>query len=524
MTEQRRRAYIVSDLHLGGAGPQATGERGFQICTQTAALAEMIDRLAHEPPSGHPIELCINGDFVDFLAEPDTASGSNDLIWTPLCDDAKVAEQLLLTVVSRCAEVFAALRRFVERGHKLTVLLGNHDIELAYPRVRHLLQRQLGVSDQVSLRFIYDGEAYAIGDALVEHGNRYDGWNAIDYDALRRVCSLQSRGQPIPSNLRLQPPAGSQLVAAVMNPIKRNYPFIDLLKPESTAAVPLLLALEPGSRKLIAQFAKLAVKAGDHKLTTPALPTRSGDISAAPQTERTSFAGGELGFRGVATDGDGELRALLGETLGRDQASLFLSLLAPTAGPAMREGGLPFRGPIRGDIAARPSDQERSASRDSFWAGGLSWARLILSSSSDPEGRLKALRIALRAFCDPTLFALDKVEPKEPLYRAAQELGQLGPFRYIVMGHTHLARDLPLSNGGRYLNSGTWADLMCVPDAVFSDDPGVSDGALRRLVDDIAERRYERLIMQKPTYVRLELLDDKVVSASVETYQSGARL
>jgi hypothetical protein len=110
------------------------------------------------------------------------------------------------------------------------------------------------------LRFIYDGEAYAIGDALVEHGNRYDGWNAIDYDALRRVCSLQSRGQPIPSNLRLQPPAGSQLVAAVMNPIKRNYPFIDLLKPESTAAVPLLLALEPGSRKLIAQFAKLAVK------------------------------------------------------------------------------------------------------------------------------------------------------------------------------------------------------------------------------------------------------------------------
>ena len=91
---------------------------------------------------------------------------------------------------------------------------------------------------QAFLRFIFDGEAYPIGDALIEHGNRYDGWNAIDYDALRRVCSLKSRGQAIPPSLRLPPPAGSQLVAEVMNPIKRSYPFIDLLKPENTAALP----------------------------------------------------------------------------------------------------------------------------------------------------------------------------------------------------------------------------------------------------------------------------------------------
>ena len=45
MLGQRRKVYIVSDLHLGGAAPTSPGERGFQICTQTAQLAEFIDHL-----------------------------------------------------------------------------------------------------------------------------------------------------------------------------------------------------------------------------------------------------------------------------------------------------------------------------------------------------------------------------------------------------------------------------------------------------------------------------------------------
>jgi UDP-2,3-diacylglucosamine pyrophosphatase LpxH len=524
MLGQRRKVYIVSDLHLGGAAPTSPGERGFQICTQTAQLAEFIDHLALGDPSGAAVEheLVINGDFVDFLAEPTTDTATGAAGWTPLREDAEIAAQLLLTVVSRCPEVFAALRRFVQNGHTLTVLLGNHDIELAYPQVRRVLQEQLGVPSHVGLRFVYDGEAYAIGDALIEHGNRYDSWNAIDYDALRRVCSLQSRGQAIPAGLRLPPPAGSQLVAEVMNPIKRSYPFIDLLKPESTAAVPLLLALEPGSRKLIAPLAKLAIKASDHKLGTPALPTRSGDISATPRGERSPTVGGELGFRTGSSDGEAELRAVLGEALGGEQAGQFLSLLGPGEDARLRDGGLVTRGGERGDIAARPLGLDRAVERESSWTGRLSWLKLILSSSSNSDGRLRALQGALRAFCDPSLFEMDQSPPQEPLYRAAQELAKLGRYRYIVMGHTHLARDLPLATGGRYLNSGTWADLMRVPDEVFSPMPGIAEASLRQLVSDLSDRRYQGLIMQRPTYVRLELVNDKVVSASVETYRSGA--
>lgn len=73
MTQQRRTAYIVSDLHLGGSGPNSEGERGFQICTQTAALSDFIFRLAAQPAHS-PVELVINGDFVDFWqSQPRTA-------------------------------------------------------------------------------------------------------------------------------------------------------------------------------------------------------------------------------------------------------------------------------------------------------------------------------------------------------------------------------------------------------------------------------------------------------------------
>ena len=104
------------------------------------------------------------------------------------------------------------------------------------------------------------------------------------------------------------------------------------------------------------------------------------------------------------------------------------------------------------------------------------------SDRGAPESRLKALHTRrCGRFSDPSLFAIDKSPKGEPLFEAAKELARISPFRYIVMGHTHLARNLPLDGGGRYLNSGTWADLMRVPDEVFADDPQVSAAALQQL-------------------------------------------
>ncbi|HRI49676.1 MAG TPA: metallophosphoesterase, partial [Pseudomonadota bacterium] len=292
MATAQQRVYVISDLHLGGAPPAAPGERGFQLCTQVDALAAFIRQLADQPVAPDSrLELVINGDFVDFLAEegPATAGGSP---WSPIKEDPQLALSLLGDIVRRNQPVMTALAALQQRGHTLTLLLGNHDVELAFPVVRRALAEVLGVPPGGALRFIHDGEAYRVGDALIEHGNRYDRFNVVDHDALRRVCALQSRGQRVPEALRMPPPVGSQLVAEVMNPIKRDYPFIDLLKPESTAAVPLLLALEPKVRAHAARLAALALRASQHTYVTPAMPKRSGDVSAG-----SAARGGELGAR-----------------------------------------------------------------------------------------------------------------------------------------------------------------------------------------------------------------------------------
>jgi hypothetical protein len=54
--------YAISDLHMGG-------RPGFQIFRQGPRLAELINYLTLRE-SDLQIALCINGDTVDFLAEP----------------------------------------------------------------------------------------------------------------------------------------------------------------------------------------------------------------------------------------------------------------------------------------------------------------------------------------------------------------------------------------------------------------------------------------------------------------------
>lgn len=519
MTQPSHLVYVISDLHLGGAPPTQPGDsRGFRICTQVDALASFISSLAALPcrPDAPRIELCINGDFIDFLAEETPGEGWNGSPWSPLKHDAQIACHLLQRVIERNKQVFTALSALVRAGHTLTLLLGNHDIELAFPAVRRALADALGIPQSTSLRFFHDGEAYPIGDALIEHGNRYDPFNVVDQDALRRVCSLQSRGQAVSEDRRVPVPPGSQLVAEIMNPLKQDYPFIDLLKPESTAAVPLLLALEPGARKHVARLSSLALSAARVRYASPAMPMRSGDISAAA-AHSAPIRGGDMAARAgnltaraaaptpAEVSSEADLQTVLTQALGPQQAALFLQQLQPPeVGPVLRSGG---------DISA--------PALASSWSGRLGLAKLFFSSSSAAlESRLAALSSAIRAFAEPDLFELHRDEPESPYFKAADELAS-GGFRYIVMGHTHLARDQKLSGGGRYLNSGTWADLIRLPATVFSTDPAAAQDALRQLLMDLHERRISHLIWQRPTYVRLELSQGVVSSASVEEYRAG---
>src|SRR4029079_883865 len=86
------------------------------------------------------------------------------------------------------------------------------------------------------------------------HGNEVDAWNLVDYAALGRVADAQVRGPAAP---QWDPNAGTQLVVDVMNGIKRKFPFVDLLKPETKIVPPLILALDPSALGALKSFGSI---------------------------------------------------------------------------------------------------------------------------------------------------------------------------------------------------------------------------------------------------------------------------
>lgn len=479
MNVNGREVYLISDLHLGGAQPATSdpNDRGFRICTHGAELAQFVNALAAKPPS---VELIVNGDMVDFLAEDDGGAG-----WLAFTTDQNDAVRKLDSIIDRDKALFEAFGTFLERGHRLVILLGNHDVELALPAVRRRFGERIGLNGRHDFQFIYDGEAYCIGRALIEHGNRYDAFNIVDYDGLRRLRSLLSRNQAVPADYAFAAPAGSHVVAEVMNPIKAQYRIIDLLKPENEAMIPVLMAIEPGYRKVLTKIAALGLQARKHKLAGPAMPSFAGDISAGPSESPfgdDSFAS-DIASSAPAPDA---LDTIMKERLGGEAA-----VVMNVAGAAANT--------FAEDISARDTI-------DRSW--GL--ARMLVSSSRESfQARLPALLAAVRSVHTETTFARDGECFTEYL-GAAKELAA-GGFDYVIFGHTHSARDVSLPGGARYLNLGTWADLIKFPSQILSGPaPAALDG-LRAFVEDMSTGKLGAWTSFTPTYVKMVVGADGAV-------------
>jgi len=506
MSQPTRQVYVISDLHIGGAygDPADPEDRGFRINTHVAQLAAFVRSLAAKPAGTPSVELVVAGDFVDFLAEREEAAPH----WSPFVADPARALAKLDAMIERDRELFDAFATYLAAGHRLVVLLGNHDIELSFPRVRDRLAVALGAGPGTDYLFTYDGEAYLVGDALIEHGNRYDGFNVVNMNDLRQVRSMQSRGQIIPEKWAFEAPPGSFMVAEVINPIKESYRFIDLLKPETGAVVPILLALEPGYRSIVAKAAKNAVRASRFKTDTAALPSMGGDISSGGgDMGGLDALGGDISSAATAAaPKDPELEAVLRDALGADPAQ-FMKHLEPEPQEADPLDAL------GGDISAMDTIKQ-----------GLGLARLLLSPNDGRvESRLPALLAALRALQDDNTFD-PSIETRKEYLDAARELAQ-GDIRHVVFGHTHIARKVDLGDGRSYLNSGTWADLIRFPKEIVSGSEAEALGKVREFVGDLKDGRLARWISFVPTYVRLDLDGTgRVVETDVTSFDASTSL
>jgi len=478
-TGQSAELFVISDLHIGGKHSGEPGDRGFRINTHVDALVGFIDEIgARARVTGRRTELVINGDFIDFLAE----EVPTDARRRSFIGNQSEAVATFDAIAVRERPFFDALRALLAGGVALTVVLGNHDIELSLPAVRARLAALLGAGREPGYKFVYDGEAYAVGDVLIEHGNRYDNWNVVDFDRLRRFRSECSRRLDISPDARFFPPAGSELVERVMNAIKQDYPFIDLLKPETDAAIPLLLTLEPDFANVTnsIEMARLQRAALGHGLTAPARPAQPGDIAGGAPTETAL----------------GSLHTVLTRHLLGDQRVELLKLIdeARLRARASRED-------IAGGVVSR----------------ALSFLRLKTTASWD--ARLKILLGTLRTLQDDKSFDRS-VETGKDYQDAAETLAGKG-FATIVFGHTHLAKDTKAGDA-RYLNTGTWADMMRVPLEIIHGSLETAHEKVALFAQAIRDQRFDEYLLFRPTFAHICLdSQDRTVAAGVHDYKPG---
>lgn len=489
MATLRTQVFVTSDWHLGGSLDNACGDDlklGSSIFRAVSQLTSFLDNIQSRAASfDGETHLVLNGDIVDFLA-PNPDTGYAPIAWQ---NNAAIIRNELDDIASRFVGddgrgPFAALRDLAQSGVQIIVLLGNHDVELCLPGVRSRFVELIGGSANV--RFIFDGEAYTRGKLIVEHGNQYDRFNAVDFDRLRRERSQLSRGAGIEDGERgktfFQPPIGSSIVVDEVNPRLADAPFLNLLKPEFGVAIPLMLALYPETRK----FYELAIAAGKiwlrKKGNTQA--KQPGLLFGAPAASHT------------------DLNSFLREELAGD-AELFL-------GPPIRPGQL-------SGAASNSESLMTRLARQATLAMDLTcpWGLYTQLRKGNETERLNCVRVAFKRVCDTADFATD-VEKDE--YRVpAQTMIEQGGFEAVVFGHTHFPKEVEL-NDGKYLNAGTWADVLRLPVAIGSDDESEADAAISTFLEDVQQQNYGPHTIRNQAYVQAVVEENGSVDASLKFY------
>lgn len=159
---------ILGDIEMGAGGPA-------DDFPHSDLLGDLILGYCQPPYAELAVDIVFNGDVFDLLK---TAY----LDRYPRHITADVAMSKMLRIAAAHPRFFEAMRRFhahtgaPRRAH---FVVGNHDAELLFPEVQHLLRTLTGASEQT---LAFPGFTLEIGAVHVEHGSQHDPMFAMDPD------------------------------------------------------------------------------------------------------------------------------------------------------------------------------------------------------------------------------------------------------------------------------------------------------------------------------------------------------
>lgn len=213
----RRYKLVVSDFHVGSG--QAPGRPNpYESFVHDDKWAEFLRFYSTDFFEDEEIELIIDGDFYDFLT---VAVGGK----FPEKVTEEIAVEKLRACIAGHPKAHKALMDFVRTPRKrVTVLPGNHDFELVYPRVQEALREAItGTRTDSRVQFVCDREYYEFDGIQVHHGMQFE---AINYHNFREQFLTDHGGEPI-----LNLPWGSIFIMKVIARLKEQRPYVDKVRP-----------------------------------------------------------------------------------------------------------------------------------------------------------------------------------------------------------------------------------------------------------------------------------------------------
>ena len=464
---------VVSDLHLS-TEPELD---------DFYADGEFEDFVRHHVRAYASVHLVINGDWIDFQQiDPTPEDVRADEVFErvyPLAMTPEQAVRGLERTMERHPRFFAALRELVsvrDGTRRLTILRGNHDIELAFPAVTARLSHELGDPPAGVLAFPPQGFFDAPSGTYIEHGNQFDPINAFR-DVADPFVDKAAR--------RIEVPFGTVIVKALWNRIERELPFVDKVRPMGDSVAAVFVQRPTFALLRFDYLVDLMRMAWRQNLT--AMFARRPD-GKEPPADSPAFEARRHWRRSPVGGISLLVLLVLGLWVGLNAALAWEA--APTAAAAGRvryllhgvvgQGALGLAASMGVLVFARLA--RMAMARLDVWTRlrVLVYRLLVVASAlAFAYGVVRLLWIPLLIAVVAHIvhdaartLSAPAVADHEPLLRkplahdvaAAIRLLRHPAVRCVVFGHTHQPMQLDLGAGKRYVNSGTWVRVLDVRD------------------------------------------------------------
>ena len=183
---------VVSDLHFGEELlPGASMERRHAVELGAKAFREFLRHHMVRRRDGRPWRLVIAGDLFDFMSVvipglPDRPPRTADERQFGLGRGVLPGVERLRRICEVHRPLLIDLGRFAAAGHRIDIIVGNHDVELLAPEVVAELMRQLGAAGAdaraLSRIAVVPWFVYEPGVVWIEHGHVYDEGCSFEFN------------------------------------------------------------------------------------------------------------------------------------------------------------------------------------------------------------------------------------------------------------------------------------------------------------------------------------------------------